>query len=205
MTCICVLGPHRSGTSAVAGVLHHLGIHMGDDLIGPGHGNPKGHFEDREFVELHDRIIGDWKKPALRVAPYWTEYKALIARRNQAHRVWGVKDPRLTFAFPAFEEVCQEQTRLIATSRPTAITAWSLHSRGGHTTQEAADIAELYRARLERILDVYDYVPTIRVEYDQLIESPILVIDTIAEFLGVQPTQAAYDFIDPSLRHCYVE
>ena len=29
-----VLGPHRNGTSCVAMVMHHLGVHMGNELGG---------------------------------------------------------------------------------------------------------------------------------------------------------------------------
>ena len=40
-----VLGSGRSGTSMVAGCLHGANYFMGDDLMPPTAGNPKGIFE----------------------------------------------------------------------------------------------------------------------------------------------------------------
>src|ERR1700694_5559510 len=39
---VAVIGLHRSGSSCLAGVLHNLGVHMGDELIGY---EPTGGFE----------------------------------------------------------------------------------------------------------------------------------------------------------------
>ena len=63
MTVIIVLGGHRSGTSAVAGVCHELGLFMGQSLIGKSRDNARGHFEDVEFVALNKAIVGDWRRP----------------------------------------------------------------------------------------------------------------------------------------------
>ena len=43
-TPIVVLGMHRSGTSALTGMLHSLGIHLGpeEDLKSPQKDNPQG-------------------------------------------------------------------------------------------------------------------------------------------------------------------
>lgn len=62
-----ILTLHRSGSSATAGVLYHLGVHMGQHLLKENEWNPKGHFENEEFVAVNDRILhtigGSWKKP----------------------------------------------------------------------------------------------------------------------------------------------
>ncbi|HEY2211238.1 MAG TPA: hypothetical protein VGH62_06390, partial [Bradyrhizobium sp.] len=56
---IIVAGFHRSGTSSTAQLLHAAGMFFGDDLIGAMPSNPYGHYEDREIVRLHDRILRD--------------------------------------------------------------------------------------------------------------------------------------------------
>ncbi|MBD2871512.1 sulfotransferase family protein, partial [Paenibacillus sp. IB182493] len=65
-----VLSLHRAGSSATAGVLHHLGIHMGDDLLEPSTFNPKGYFENKKFVDINDHILallgGAWNSPVSR-------------------------------------------------------------------------------------------------------------------------------------------
>ena len=62
-TAIIVLGGHRSGTSCVAGIIHRLGVPLGEHLLGPGVGNPVGHFEDLAFYHLHRLILGENRDP----------------------------------------------------------------------------------------------------------------------------------------------
>ena len=65
MTCVIVIGCYRTGTSAVAGVLHHLGVSMGKSFDPPAKSNPKGFFEDLDFKNLHpmlERSTEDFKK-----------------------------------------------------------------------------------------------------------------------------------------------
>lgn len=65
-----VFALHHSGSSAVAGVLHHMGIHMGDRLLKSNSSNPKGHFENYEFVMMNEKIISSigakWDNPPSR-------------------------------------------------------------------------------------------------------------------------------------------
>ena len=56
---LVVAGFHRSGTSLVTEILSRAGLFVGDDLIGANPSNPYGHFEDREVVRLHDRLLAD--------------------------------------------------------------------------------------------------------------------------------------------------
>src|SRR5215469_670527 len=93
-TAIIVLGGHRSGTSCAAGILHHLGVPVGEKLLGANTGNPAGHFEDVEFLRLHKRILGEdsdvaaWRHPTPEFNAYRDEYRALIDRRNRDHALW---------------------------------------------------------------------------------------------------------------------
>ena len=58
-TPIVVLGMHRSGTSALTGMLHSLGIHLGpeEDLKSPQKDNPQGFWENNTLVEFNDRLL----------------------------------------------------------------------------------------------------------------------------------------------------
>jgi hypothetical protein len=51
---IMVLSCHRSGTSAVTGLLTLFDVHLGADLLQPGADNPKGFFEHSKIVRLND-------------------------------------------------------------------------------------------------------------------------------------------------------
>ena len=55
---VIVLGAHKSGTSTISGLLRILGVDMGADLRqGRGTINPRGFFEDKEFLRLNDDIL----------------------------------------------------------------------------------------------------------------------------------------------------
>lgn len=54
---ILILGMHRSGTSYLARLMQALGVFIGDDLVGPQKGNPRGHFEARPLLEFHQKLI----------------------------------------------------------------------------------------------------------------------------------------------------
>src|SRR3989304_1807391 len=54
---IIVTGAGRSGTSAVAQVLHTSGLSMGRDLHEPSEFNPNGYFEDRWVTDATARLL----------------------------------------------------------------------------------------------------------------------------------------------------
>jgi len=54
---LVISGMHRSGTSLVASAFRAAGIDVGSDLLGADEGNPRGHFEDRDFVRLHEEML----------------------------------------------------------------------------------------------------------------------------------------------------
>ena len=47
---LLVVGMHRSGTSAVTGVLHNFGYNVGQSLLPGNEFNEKGYFEDTSIV-----------------------------------------------------------------------------------------------------------------------------------------------------------
>ncbi|MGD8817209.1 MAG: sulfatase-like hydrolase/transferase, partial [Acidobacteriota bacterium] len=47
---------HRSGTSAMAGVLARLGVPLGDSLVDGAEDKPSGYFEHRDIVAIHDAL-----------------------------------------------------------------------------------------------------------------------------------------------------
>lgn len=68
---IFVLGMHRSGTSAVSGVLARMGAAMPSHLIGPAADNPKGFYESQVVVDLNNSLLSkrrltsaDWREVA---------------------------------------------------------------------------------------------------------------------------------------------
>ncbi len=56
---LIVAGFHRSGTSLTCQLLHHAGLFLGYDLLGPAFSNPHAHFEDIEILNFHRQILVD--------------------------------------------------------------------------------------------------------------------------------------------------
>ena len=205
MTGVCVIGLHRGGTSAVAGVLHHLGVFMGDQLLEPSEDNPKGYFEDRCFMELHTAIMGgDWKRPLENFQrDIWPEFKCqytTLVRDFEEHELWGVKDPRLCYCLPLLRAVVKDKLTVICVYRDPWHVHSSLMERGGHERNEAWLITTnhlswmIFNAARSASDVLY-------LQFDGLVERPRESIIQIAKHIGVEVTQEAIDFIDPDLRH----
>ncbi len=109
---VAVLGPPRSGSSAIMRGLTCLGVHLGDDidLRAAGPGNPEGFWEDRRVMRLcEDAMSGfgmQWDSlrvldPADLASPLGTRYvgeAAAIIRHGadgSPTGVWGCKNPRM--------------------------------------------------------------------------------------------------------------
>jgi len=102
---VVVLGMHRSGTSLVAGLLHAMGVHMGDDLLKADENNPHGYYEDCKIVGLNEVILtlagGTWAEPP-EIEAIQTVGKdkrvadaiAYLVGQRAQRDAWGFKDPR---------------------------------------------------------------------------------------------------------------
>ncbi|GAG21323.1 unnamed protein product, partial [marine sediment metagenome] len=109
---VVVAGMHRSGTSAIMGVLQVLGVDIGDDLGAPDEYNEKGYFENREF-ELFEHLPlkavtgqDDWAHPpqeeALNeVLPQFTDHLKSLVSKYARSEIWGYKSAR-GLAFPEY-------------------------------------------------------------------------------------------------------
>lgn len=111
---LIITGMHRSGTSMTASMVASLGIGVGDGLVPADRNNPRGYFEDVDFVRLQGAMLQaatraddgghrDWG---------WTESETLdrashaafieparallSARARPSGPLWGWKDPRST-------------------------------------------------------------------------------------------------------------
>ncbi|MCP4597058.1 hypothetical protein [Neptuniibacter sp.] len=92
---VIVLGPPRSGTSAVARVLHeNMGIFMGFDLKKSIDITPDGSYESEEIHRINSLLI-----EAHCNHTYWGEgLVAYTKRMYELKSPWGLKDPK--FAHP---------------------------------------------------------------------------------------------------------
>lgn len=101
---LVIAGMHRSGTSLTAALLKSAGLYIGEKLLGRTDSNPRGHFENLDFLNFHKSILkannlsekGWTVFDPIPVHPeQFKEAQAIIERNNTAP-IWGWKDPRTT-------------------------------------------------------------------------------------------------------------
>ncbi|MFZ9691646.1 MAG: sulfotransferase family protein [Phycisphaerales bacterium] len=99
---LVVTGMHRSGTSLLASALEQAGLSIGDRLLGATPSNPKGHFEDLDFVEWHEAVFADHGRSVydahehgpLKISPQRRREAQDLIDARQGRARWGFKDPR---------------------------------------------------------------------------------------------------------------
>lgn len=107
---IVVLSIGRSGSSALSGMLHKLGVKMGEKFVPASWKNPYGTFEDLELYNLNRRVFSGESKPH--------EYADFVAYREEmGDPVWGVKDPALCQVFHHLRPYLGDDVRVITIVR----------------------------------------------------------------------------------------
>ena len=155
MNTYIILGMHRSATSFIAKALKEQGVAMGERLLGPGKGNPAGHFENLLFLELNEAILraagGTWDRPPEREAILNTAptFAPIIERlvRSQEHELWGWKDPRTSLTIDLYTPYLTNPFFIVCFRRPTDV-AGSLKERDGISLKRGLALAREYNRRL---------------------------------------------------------
>ena len=120
---ICVLGMHRSGTSAITRALNILGVYLGgpERMIEPLDDNPKGFWEHEGVLNIHDNILSTFSSSWSSIVPLpdgWLESPSIIEQKKNLAAVllndfqniqrWGWKDPRTCLMLPLWNEISNE-------------------------------------------------------------------------------------------------
>jgi hypothetical protein len=134
---VVVAGMHRSGTSLLASLARRAGVDLGSRLMPASKGNPRGHFEDLDFVHFHERLFDRRGAGALTpprrgslapTAAEEAEARALVDRRR-AKPLWGFKDPRTTLLLDFWDRLLPAPLYLLVYRHPVEV-ALSLLRRG---------------------------------------------------------------------------
>ena len=119
---VVVLGMHRSGTSALAGVLHYLGVDLGTSLMpADAEVNSKGFWENEQIVQIHDQLLQEMGRSWHEVRLFPDNWLALDRIQSAKQRilkvfqsefgtgsVWGLKDPRICRLIPLWKEIFRD-------------------------------------------------------------------------------------------------
>jgi len=167
MSCqiVIVLGMHRSGTSAVAGYLHSLGLELpSETLSAHPKDNPEGYFEPQRMVQLNNRLLAalglNWQSTrpisadelaAPDLAPIKEEIKQYLTETCQPGRKLVFKDPRLCRLLPVWLPLIKQHCQaplIIHTVRNANAVADSLARRAEQQELAGAAITSRYKATL---------------------------------------------------------
>ncbi|OAB62032.1 hypothetical protein AY599_06460, partial [Leptolyngbya valderiana BDU 20041] len=149
-----VTGMHRSGTSLVASFLEEMGVRLGDRLYPSDRFNPRGYYEDLDFLTFQRRILiaschsqdGGWPDWG------WTENETLdkskfVAYREAARqlletrkslRLWGWKDPRTALMLEFWDELCPDANYIFVYRYPWDVSK-SVSRTNPYIFNEASD------------------------------------------------------------------
>ena len=216
---------HRTGTSAIAGVLSKLGAATPKTPMKPTKYNPKGYFESTALMVFHDRVLAsagshwaDWTPfnedwfAAPGYQDFQSELSHLIDQEFPGAGLFISKDPRICRFAQLWTDTLDGMdidTRILLPLRNPFEVAASLQRRDGFPLEKALLLW------LRHVLDA-EYASRGRkrvfVRYAHLIEDWRLLTSRVAEALDLKwPRRSAKseleidEFIDLSLRHSWIE
>lgn len=175
---IAVTGMHRSGTSAVAGLLSKCGFSLGseENLLNknrPKFDNEKGHFENVNVVLINDMILkaaeGSWcNLPAQKeINRKGESVKNFITNFDYTFEGNIIKDPRLCLTLDLWKKYSPRLKYVAICFRHPLSVAQSLSKRNGFSLADGLRLWYEYNVRL---IDNIEHVPVIVINYDNLME-----------------------------------
>ena len=218
---VCVLGMHRSGTSALARLVNLLGVDLSEDLLGGQVDNPKGFWEQKQILAAHTDLleaVGSFFDDYLPLPAGWELRPEIAPHRRRlldvltAHfggkPLWGFKDPRTCRLLPLWHELFAAMgvgPRFALVVRSPDEIAKSLAVRNGYSYNKSLLLTLVHMLEAERHTRGRRRVV---VAYDEILADGRATAAKVGEGLGVRWPRSfddvagqVADFLDPNLRH----
>ncbi len=193
--CVAVVGMHRSGTSATAGLLVSLGLTgpNQDDLQPATGGNERGHWESKKMGILNSRLLhavgGTWSGlPPVTLR--WDDVRKHAERREGARRWFAstyagqpmvIKDPRLCMTLPFWRDALPAPMAAVLVLRKPLSVARSLEARDGMRMTLGLAIWDRSMRSADLVLEG---LPTLVVNYDDMMAEPAGTTEEFVRFLN---------------------
>ena len=217
--CLLVLGMHRSGTSAISGLLHYLGIDFGKSIVDPSYDNPKGFFENRAIQSINNQLLAalgvSWDHPNFLPENWWKK-SSIQALQIQARETileefkgttfFAIKDPRICYLFPFWEEILQSlniSINCVITIRASFEVAASLQKRNGLAPSKSHLIHLTHLFSAEQYSKAY---PRLFIRYADVVRDSVAVATKMKKFYSLDSLKPSWrkdieNFISKDLRH----
>lgn len=210
---VAVVGLHSSGSSCLAGVLYHLGLHLGNKLVGYYGTDPDKNcgFEAQGLMQICERAI---PFPATSVvqSPEALDramQRWIIARQAEAaktNRLAAGKYPMLCRLGDSLRRVCGEGLLVVNCDRPMEESIASLIRR--EPRRDPKTLREHQEWLLSGKTDLLASIPPerrITASYANLLRDPAVEIARLTAFLKMSPAaeqvQKACAYVKPEMQH----
>ena len=161
---------HRSGTSFLARALNLMGVHLGDssELISdqwrPLEDNPKGHWENKEILELAEKTLslnnGSWHKIPEKITvseELGKKIEIFIQHlSSNPSLAFGFKDPRIILCLNAWMPYIPKQFTIVGIFRNPTSVIESLKKRNNLSYNDSLYLWREYNRNLLEHLDRYN-------------------------------------------------
>ena len=216
--CLHVIGMHRSGTSAVTGLITMLGLRgPAEEDVFPGTGwNERGNKESATLTRFNEGILvslgGDWSAPTV-LEPGWEKGQAMVDRRARASAlltqafgsqpfVW--KDPRNCLLLPFWQGITPPDAAVLVYRNPLEV-AGSIRARDNAPLTHGLALWERYvRSAATNLKGV----PTLVTGFDRVMDGTETWCRELVDFLataGLEVDSGSFDravhSLDATLRH----
>jgi glycosyltransferase involved in cell wall biosynthesis/SAM-dependent methyltransferase len=128
---VVIVGMHRSGTSALAGVLNKLGVAAPEDLLAADEHNTRGYFEPERIINFHERLLARLGSPSNDPLPLgydWVgsplgeaaaeELAEILDEEFADNAMCLFKDPRICRLMPVWSAALAKSGRACAAILP---------------------------------------------------------------------------------------
>lgn len=207
MRCVLVTNLESSGSSCVAGILHNLGVNMGDKLRGTSTTNLKGYFEDITFIHRFDdfcsrdrwqKALHEWIEERANCEIWGLKYSLLKTIGDKVLRVFEQDFPEIEIKFIYVRRDIANIVKSQARKRPKS---------DFKTVQCNAISAQI---KLDRFIDkIRLKYPVLDVYYDDVIAETENEVERLAQYCfsdGYEGFvidggfQKAVEFVEPAMR-----
>jgi len=216
---VLVVGMHRSGTSAAAGVLSGLGLSLPSDPMTERKDNDR-HNESISLTDANDGILGilggTWDEPPA-LGAGWEHHTDLLRIMPMVARVAAAafptpgvalwKDPRNCLLLPYWKQILTPIAGIVLPWREPLAVARSLAARDGIPINRGLELWHRYNEAALRNSRPHE---TLAINYDELVEDAKTVTTAAAAWLEkvipglvLDPASVAraQDTVSVGLRH----
>ena len=216
-TCILILGMHRSGTSALTGMLSLLDVYLGSELMEESLANVKGYYESNALCRINDKLLyqmeSSWddvlfEEEKISNVKDVGDLKNYIKKEFKHSNNFAIKDPRIVFLFPVYKRVLTElgiDIKIIIPFRHPMEVASSLNRRDNFSCEKGILLWAYHFLLAEKSSREFERV---FIGFNELISNSRSAVTLISEKLHInfnskykKNREKIDEFLEPGLKH----